>query len=37
MNAGPNATTYALPAEIFPCELKATGSGFAAGMAKLDD
>jgi hypothetical protein len=35
MNAGPNATTYALPAEIFPCELKAAGSGFAAGMAKL--
>jgi MFS family permease len=35
MNAGPNATTYALPAEVFPCELKAAGSGFAAGMAKL--
>jgi MFS family permease len=35
MNAGPNATTYALPAEIFPCELKAAGCGFAAGMAKL--
>ena len=35
MNAGPNATTYALPAEVFPCELKAAGHGFAAGMAKL--
>jgi hypothetical protein len=35
MNAGPNATTYALPAEVFPCELKAAGQGFAAGMAKL--
>jgi len=35
MNAGPNATTYALPAEVFPCEMKAAGQGFAAGMAKL--
>jgi MFS family permease len=35
MNAGPNATTYALPAEVFPCELKAAGHGFAAGMAKF--
>lgn len=35
MNAGPNATTYALPAEVFPCEVKAAGQGFAAGMAKL--
>jgi hypothetical protein len=35
MNAGPNATTYALPAEVFPCELKAAGHGFAAAMAKF--
>ncbi len=35
MNAGPNATTYALPAEIFPSHIRATGHGFAAGMAKL--
>jgi MFS family permease len=35
MNAGPNATTYALPAEVFPSEMKAAGHGFAAGMAKL--
>lgn len=35
MNAGPNATTYALPAEIFPSDIRAAGHGFAAGMAKL--
>jgi MFS family permease len=35
MNAGPNATTYALPAEIFPSEVRAAGHGFAAGCAKL--
>ena len=35
MNAGPNATTYALPAEVFPSEIRAAGQGFAAGMAKL--
>lgn len=35
MNAGPNATTYALPAEVFPSEVRAAGHGFAAGMAKL--
>lgn len=35
MNAGPNATTYALPAEVFPSEIRASGHGFAAGMAKL--
>jgi len=35
MNAGPNATTYALPAEVFPSEIRAAGHGFAAGMAKL--
>jgi MFS family permease len=35
MNAGPNATTYALPAEVFPSEVRAAGHGFAAGCAKL--
>ena len=35
MNAGPNATTYALPAEVFPSEIRAAGHGFAAGCAKL--
>jgi MFS family permease len=35
MNAGPNATTYALPAEVFPSDIRAAGHGFAAGAAKL--
>jgi MFS family permease len=35
MNAGPNATTYALAAEVFPSEVRAAGQGFAAAMAKL--
>jgi MFS family permease len=35
MNAGPNATTYALPAEVFPSEIRAAGNGFAAASAKL--
>jgi MFS family permease len=35
MNAGPNATTYALPAEVFPSEIRAAGHGFAAASAKL--
>ena len=35
MNAGPNATTYALPAEVFPSDVRAAGHGFAAGAAKL--
>jgi MFS family permease len=35
MNAGPNATTYALPAEVFPSEIRAAGVGFAAASAKL--
>lgn len=34
-NAGPNATTYALPAEVFPSDIRAAGHGFAAGSAKL--
>ncbi len=35
MNMGPNATTYALPAEVFPSEVRAAGHGFAAASAKL--
>jgi MFS family permease len=35
INAGPNATSYALPAEVFPSEVRAAGHGFAAAMAKL--
>lgn len=35
MNAGPNATTFALPAEVFPSEVRAAGHGFAAACAKL--
>ena len=35
MNAGPNSTTYALPAEVFPGEIRAAGHGFAAASAKF--
>ncbi len=35
MNAGPNSTTYALPAEVFPSEVRAAGHGFATACAKL--
>lgn len=35
MNMGPNATTFVLPAELFPTEVRASGHGFAAGSAKL--
>lgn len=35
MNLGPNSTTYVLPAELFPTQLRSTGSGFAASMAKV--
>jgi len=35
MNAGPNATTYALPAEVFPSEIRAAGHGFAAACGKM--
>lgn len=34
MNMGPNSTTYVLPAELFPTQLRGTGSGFAAAVAK---
>jgi len=35
MNMGPNATTFVLPAELYPTEMRATAHGFAAGIAKL--
>ncbi|WP_321507719.1 MFS transporter [uncultured Methanoregula sp.] len=34
-NWGPNATTFLLPAELFPTRLRATAHGFAAGIAKV--
>ncbi len=35
MNAGPNTTTYVLPAELFPTALRATGHGFASASGKV--
>ena len=35
MNMGPNATTFVLPAELFPTEVRASGHGFSAGSAKV--
>jgi MFS family permease len=35
VNAGPNATTYLLAAELFPTELRASGHGLAAAAGKL--
>jgi nitrate/nitrite transporter NarK len=35
MNMGPNATTFALPAEVFPSEMRAAGHGFAAAWGKF--
>lgn len=35
MNMGPNATTFTLPAEVFPADVRAAGHGFAAGCGKL--
>jgi MFS family permease len=35
MNAGPNATTFTLAPNLFPTQLRATASGFAAGVAKI--
>ncbi|MEU1593284.1 MFS transporter [Streptomyces sp. NPDC005708] len=35
MNLGPNATTFVLPAEVFPSEMRSAGHGFAAGCGKL--
>jgi len=34
MNAGPNATTFALPPELFPTGIRASAGGFAAATAK---
>jgi putative MFS transporter len=35
MNAGPNATTFALATELFPTGIRASASGFAAATAKV--
>lgn len=35
MNWGPNATTFLLPAELFPTRLRATAHGLGAGLAKV--
>jgi len=35
MNMGPNSTTYILPTELYPTQLRATGAGFAASVAKV--
>jgi MFS transporter, putative metabolite transport protein len=35
MNAGPNATTFALASELFPTKIRASAGGFAAAAAKV--
>src|SRR5215471_9642358 len=35
MNAGPNATTFALAPELFPTSIRASAGGFAAASAKV--
>jgi MFS family permease len=35
MNTGPNSTTFTLAPILFPTQLRATASGFAAGIAKI--
>jgi putative MFS transporter len=35
MNAGPNSTTFTLAPILFPTQLRATASGFAAGVGKI--
>ncbi len=35
MTLGPNATTFILPAEMYPTEVRAFGAGFAAAAAKM--
>ena len=35
VNLGPNATTYLLPVEVFPTQLRSTGHGFAAACGKI--
>jgi MFS family permease len=32
---GPNTTTFVLPSEVFPVEMRTTGHGIAAGIGKL--
>jgi hypothetical protein len=32
---GPNTTTFVLSAELFPVNIRATGHGIAAGIAKI--
>ncbi len=32
---GPNTTTFVLPSEVFPVEMRTTGHGIAAGLGKL--
>ncbi len=32
---GPNTTTFVLPSEVFPVNMRTTGHGFAAGVGKL--
>jgi nitrate/nitrite transporter NarK len=32
---GPNMTTFVLPSEVFPVNMRTTGHGFAAGIGKL--
>jgi hypothetical protein len=34
MNAGPNSTTFLLPAEVFPTRVRATGHGLATAAGK---
>ncbi|MDP1879103.1 MAG: MFS transporter, partial [Actinomycetota bacterium] len=35
LNFGPNATTYMLPAQLFPTRIRATGHGFSAASGKV--
>ncbi len=35
MNAGPNLTTYTIPAEVFPVRLRASGHGLATACGKV--
>jgi MFS family permease len=35
MNAGPNSTTFLLPAQLFPTRLRGSGSGLAAASGKV--
>ncbi len=35
MNMGPNATTFVLPAELYPTSLRGSGHGFSAAVAKI--